>query len=109
MPEERGTLRTDGLEDCADVVHPLLERRQPVVRDTVGQPSATLVEQDEPREGCETLEEVRHRRLLPHHLDVRHPTRHVDEIARAIPDDLVRDVQVAAAGVLRLWRHDDGG
>ena len=47
MPEQCGALRPDGVENRAHVVHPLLERRQPVVRDAVGHAGPALVEQDQ--------------------------------------------------------------
>ena len=105
MPEQRSALGADRLEDRADVVHPLLEGRQLGVGDAVGEPRAALVEEDEAREGGEALEEVHHRRLLPHHLDVRDPARHIDEVARTVARDLVRDVEVPAARVARLGLH----
>src|SRR5262249_48714601 len=99
VAEQRGTLRTDRLEHGADVVHALLEGRQLVVGDAVGESCAALVEEDEAREGGEALEEVRHRRLLPHQLDVRDPARNVDEVARPLARHLIGDVEIAAPRV----------
>jgi len=97
--------RADRLEHGSDVVHPLLESRELVVGHTVGESRAALVEEDETREGGEALEEVRHRRLLPHQLDVRDPAGHVDEVARPLARHLVGDVEVAASRVPRFGLH----
>jgi hypothetical protein len=42
VPEQRGSLRADRLEDGADVVHPLLEGRELVVGHAVGKPVPRL-------------------------------------------------------------------
>src|SRR5205823_11406522 len=72
----------------------------------IGQARAALVEDDQTREGGEPLEEARQRRLLPRQLDVRHPARDEDEIQRPFADDLVGDVDVAAAGEAGLRSHE---
>ena len=46
------------------------------------------------------------RGFLPHQLDVRDPARDVDEVERALADDLVGDVHVTASRVARLRRAD---
>ena len=105
MPEECRPLRADRLEHGAHIIHALLQGRQLVVRDAVGETRAALVEQDQAGERREALEEVRHRRLLPHQLDVRHPARHIDEVARPLARHLVRDVEFAAPRVAGLGLH----
>src|SRR5262249_35192845 len=105
VAEQRGTLRTDRLEHGADVVHALLEGRQLVVGDAVGESCAALVEEDEAREGGEAVEEGRHRRLLPHQLDVRDPSRNVAEVGPPRARLLIGDVEIAPPRVPRLRRH----
>src|SRR5215210_40764 len=105
MAEQGGVLGADRVHDGANVVHPLLERRQLIVGDVVGEAGAALVEQDQARERREPPEEARQLRLLPHELDVRDPAGNVDEIERPLAHDLVGDVDVAASGVARLGRR----
>ncbi len=100
--EERRALRADGVQHRADVVHPQLERRQLPVGNAIGQTRASLVEQDQPGERREPREEPRVRRFLPVQSDVGDPAGDVDQIERAVPDDLIRDVGIAALGEPRL-------
>jgi hypothetical protein len=104
--EQCGAFGPRRVHHCPDVVHPLLERRQTVERDGVGHARAALVEQDQPGERCESIEEPREARLLPDVLDVRDPTMDEYEVLRSIADNLISDVQLAAARVSRLGgRH----
>jgi len=105
VAEESCPLRSDRFENGPDVIHALLERRQLVVPEPVGESGTALVEENQARERAEPVEEMRHPGVFPHCLDVRHPAGHEDEIDRAVSHDLIRDVQVATAGVLRLGRH----
>jgi hypothetical protein len=105
VTEERRAFRSDRVQHCSHVVYPFLERRELLVRHAVGEAGAAFVEEDEPREGGEPLEEVRHGRVVPHELDVRDPTGHVDEVARSLADDLVGNVHVAALRVAGLRGH----
>ena len=70
----------------------------------IGEPGPALVEEDQPREGREPAEEARVARLLPRQLEVGDPARDKDEVERAVADDLIGDVDVAAPGVARLRR-----
>ena len=92
-----------GVEHGPNVVHALLERRQRI--DRIGEPRPAPVHQDEPREPREPLEERREGGLLPRVLDVRHPAGDEEQIDVALPDDLVRDVDVASARIARLGLH----
>ena len=101
--EHRRLFGPGGIENRDDVVHLLLERRR--ARHGVRQPRPPAVEHDQSRERREPLEVPRDPRLLPVHLDLRHPARDVHEVDRAVADHLVGDVEVAAASVLSLWCH----
>ena len=78
--EQDGTFDSGVVHDRADVVHAFLERPDP---DAVGQPHATLVEQDQAREARQSLRETAKKGLLPVHLQVGEPTHHQDEVERA--------------------------
>src|SRR6266550_4318210 len=105
VPEQCGVLRPDCVEDGAHVVHPLLERRQPVGRNPVGHPCPALVEEDQSGERRQALEKARRLRLFPQELDVRDPAGDVDEVERPVADDLVGDVDIATLRVSGLRRH----
>ena len=66
------------------------------------------------RESREPGQKPRKRRLGPELLEVRHPSHDKDDVERAVADDLVGDVDVAAARVTdlrdgRSWRGHDAG
>src|SRR5207248_8493140 len=96
-------LETDSRENCAEIVHALLERR--VADVTVRKTRAALVEQDHPGEPREPTHPVAVKRILPREVDVRDPAGHDDEIERAIAYDLVGDVDVTALGVAGVSSH----
>lgn len=75
---------------------------QLVDRHPVGETGAALVEQDQPRERGEPLQEPGKGRLLPRQLDVRHPAGHEYQIERTLPYDLVGNMQVAATCIFRF-------
>jgi hypothetical protein len=103
VPEERRPLGADGVHHRPDVVHPGLEVRQ--VGHAIREPGAPLVEEDQPREGRQPLEEPAARGLLPEDLEVRHPAGDEDEVPRRIAQHLVGDVDVAAPRVPRRRCH----
>ena len=86
-----------GFRHCADVVHALFERR--IADVPVGRARTALVEHDDTRERGEPFHPVAEPDLAPVEVDVRNETRHDHEIDRAIAEDLVGDVDVAAEGV----------
>jgi hypothetical protein len=89
-----------------DIFHPFFERRQGIARHAVGKPGAALIEQDQPGEARQPLEEAGDRRFFPIlHLEVRYPPGYHHKIARAIADNLIGDVDVADLRVLRLRSH----
>lgn len=45
--EDSCPVRADRIEDGAQVVHPLLERREPIVGHAVGETRSALIEQDQ--------------------------------------------------------------
>ena len=73
--------------------------------DRVGEAGAALVEHDQARERREAAEEPPERRVFPVPLDMGEEARHVDQIHGPVADDLVGDVDAAAARVARLWKR----
>ena len=65
----------------------------------MGETGTALVEADEPRERSQAVEQASHGRVLPVDLEMREEPGHEDEVERAISADLVRDVDVATAGI----------
>jgi len=94
-------LRVNDVHHGADVVHPSLEIGR--AADPVGESRPALVEHDEAAESREALEE-RGRRAFPCLLgQVRqHPAVDEHQIDRALADDGVGDVDVAAPRVTDL-------
>jgi hypothetical protein len=66
-----------------------------------------LVEGDQSRERREAIQEARKRGLFPRELDVRDPAGDINQVERAFADDLIGDVQVAAAGVFGFRMQSD--
>src|SRR5437762_502694 len=77
-----------------------LERRD--VRDRIGDARAGLVEDHEPREGGQALEEAGDAAIRPLEVEVRHPAPAPDEGDRPVPHDLVPDAHTIVA--LRVAR-----
>src|SRR5438309_11172482 len=71
----------------------------------IGYAAAAFVEQDQAAEGGEAFEEGGHRRQLPHIGQVRYPAQDEDQVEWTVADDLVGDVDVAAASVLGPCEH----
>ena len=103
--EQRRALGARRVHHRANVADPLLEDRKLVHRHPVGETHAALVEQQQPRERGEAVEEPSLSRILPGELDVTHPTGNEDEVDRPLAEDLVGDVDVAALRVPRLGDH----
>lgn len=69
--------------------------------------SSTRSERPTPRMSSQSTREKRfseasrslHERLLPQHLEVARPVQGEDDVARAVPDYLVGEVDIAATGV----------
>ena len=74
-------------------------------RDRVGQAGAPLVEHDQPPERGEPLAELGERRHVPLGLHVAEPLVEQQDVGRPLPEDLVRQVEVAQAGVSGLGKH----
>src|SRR5262245_8344405 len=67
---------------------------------SVRESGATFIEPDHSRERCESIDEVRVRRVFPRIFDMADVPRRPHEIDRATADDLVGDVELAALRVL---------
>jgi hypothetical protein len=94
--------RFDGVHDGPNVVHPFLEGAGS--RNPIGHAHAAFVEANQPRELGEPLAITAIGRQLPVRFEMGVGTLHVDEVDRSIAMDLIGDIQVAAAGELRV-RH----
>ena len=97
-----GSLDPDCVHDGADVVHPLVHRRQ--VRDVIGKPSASLVEEHDAAEAAEPVQPSREARLIPVVLDVGDVAWRHDEV-RAFAEHLIGYVYVTALGIVRGGLH----
>ena len=107
MPDIRARpLGADVVEDRPKVVDPLLDRRQVVHADRVGQAGAALVEDDDTTERRQLVEQAGEGREVPHGVDVAEPLVDEDEVDRAVPEDLVGDMELAGACVARLRDRD---
>jgi hypothetical protein len=106
--EQRGLLRADGRHDRPHVVHLVLEHdpADPAVR----QAATRAVEQDQPRERRQLVEEARERRVLPHEPQVGGPPEQEHEVQVAAAGHLIGDAAaVRAEGVLERRAVAHGG
>ena len=104
--DEQRPLASHGVQHRAEVVDPLLDRRQAVPAHAVGETRAAVVEADHPAEPAEPLGEGHHdgQPVVLLELGDERPDQHeVDAAARA--EHLVGDVDVA---VLRVADVVDG-
>ena len=100
-------LGAGGVQHGAHVVDLLLERRRP--RAAVGHARAAAVEEDQPAERGQPVEEAGDGGVLPEGLDRGEGLRDVHEVARAVADHLVGDRHtVAGLGVPCAGRHRAG-
>lgn len=102
VTDDRRLPAAQRIEDDPRVVHPALEGGQPLERHRVGDPAASLVEDDDARERSETVEVGGDRRLLPHHLDVAGPVLDEQQVTRAAAQHLVGDRPLSSRDVSRL-------
>jgi hypothetical protein len=102
--DQCGASAAGRVHDGAHVLHPDPERRRLVRLDPVAQTRPAFVEQDEAAEGGEPAEQVAVARVLALDLKVRHEARDVDEVQRAVADDLVGDADIAILGVADFGR-----
>jgi hypothetical protein len=71
--------------------------------------TASLVEDDQPRERGEPLEEVRESGQLPDVGQMRDPSEHENDVDPTVAHDLVGDVDLAAARVPSPREHCESG
>lgn len=101
--EQGRALGAARIEHGAQIVELLLEGREH--EGTIGEAHPALVEDNDPREGGQALDEVRVRGQLPQHFHVGRETERQDQVARAAADHLVGDVDVTAPRISRFWRR----
>src|SRR5437016_5450939 len=99
--EDRGRARVGGIHYGADVVHPLFHAWN--CRYRIGEACASLVEEDEARERGEAGKKPRVAWLFPRDLHVRDEAGHHHQVDRTVADDLMRDADLPALGIPRLW------
>ena len=110
--EQHCPLGADGIEHRTHVVHAGFQVGQALGRDSVREPGAAFVKEDEPPHRCQSPVEVGQLRVLPARLERADPAVDENEVDWTIADDLVGDPDVAAARVRDLaWlrRADDPG
>ena len=95
--EHDGPLRAGVVEHGTEILHPRLERGE--VRPVVGQPRATLVEEDQPERTREALVKLAPVRRLPGINQVGDVVGDVDEVVLAVTQDVVGDRDAPVAGV----------
>jgi hypothetical protein len=93
--QQRRPLAADRVDRRSHVVHPRLDRE---TARPVGEPDAAQVHDDQPPSFSEAAAEPGEPGELPERVEVR-VKRKQHEVARPVADDLVRDGDVAAAGV----------
>jgi len=101
--DERCPLRSLGVHDGDEVVHPPLDRRVP--DDGRGHADPAHVEPEHPREACEREQERLEQRLLGEGLEMCPPVVGEDDVDRPLAVHAVGDVGVATARVPRARRH----
>ena len=95
MPHGR-TIRADGVEDRANVVHARLKRTE--VTRPIREPDAAFIEQNQPRKRRQLTKETCRKRVLPEPNQIAE-LRHKDEIDRAVAEHLIRDRNIATPRV----------
>ena len=91
-----------GVHHRADVLHPVL-RGDGLLGHAVGEADPAHVEPEHPREARQPVDDLLDEALLPEHLEMARPVEDEDDVARPAADDLVGEVDVAAACVQRAW------
>src|SRR5437667_937302 len=99
--EQGSSLRAGRIHHRTHVVHAFFQRWQLVDRNSIGEPGPPLVEEDQPAERGEALEETREVGIFPGVFDVRDKAQYENEIEGGVSYDLVRNAVVTAPGVSR--------
>src|SRR5260370_5665199 len=99
--EQGGPLRARGVQHGSQIVHALLECWELVHWDSIREPGAALVKEDQTAERRQAGQETLVVRVLPGVFDVRYETRDDLQIQGSVPNDLIRDAVSTASGVPR--------
>src|SRR5579864_4306664 len=97
-----GALRAGRVHHRADVVDSFFESE---LGDSIGESLAALVEHDHSREAGESFQQMLVARNLPEKLDVGESARDQHDVARAVTENPISDVNVATLRVLDLSFH----
>ena len=104
--DEACTLEARRVHDRDEIVHPALDRTP--FAHGIGHADAARSEPEHAGEACERRKPIRDEGLLDERLEVARPVEHDDDAVGAVAKDLVCDVGVARASVLRRgerhWR-----
>src|ERR1700730_18513731 len=76
--EQGGALGSRRVHDRANVIHSL--RKGGRFPDWIRKPGASLIEDDEPTEGCQTVQELRQVGFFPRHIELRHEAMNQHQI-----------------------------
>jgi hypothetical protein len=101
--EQGGALGSRRVHDRANVIHSL--RKGGRFPDWIRKAGASLIEDDEPTEGCQPVQELRQVRFFPRHIEMRHEAMNQHQIERPLTKDLVGDAQPPALRVPRSGPH----
>ena len=100
-----GAVAADRVQHGSHVVHPLLQRRQPVERYRVRQADPMLVERDQPAERGQPPQVVREARNLPTRLHMAEPGGDQQQVEISLADNLVGDVNAVLLRISGLSKH----
>src|SRR5438309_3341771 len=101
--KDRGSLAAHRIHHRADIVRALLQGRDIVW--TVREPGPALIKPDEPAERTEASDEPGLGGEIPVKIEVRCGPRSPYHVRRPFTGHLVRNADLSAARVLRLWLH----
>jgi hypothetical protein len=103
--DHRRAFRADRVHDGRDVPHEFLKRRQRRRGDRVGEARSPLIEHDQPTERGEPFPELGNGCHVPLRIDMAEPLIEQQDVRRAFADNLVREVEIAEAGISGLRNH----
>ena len=105
LRDDRRLARPDGVHHRLEIVYPRLDRDHSLRDAGARHPDTPHVEPEHREKRRERLMELVQQRLLGDRLEVARPVEDEDDVRRPVADDLVRDVGIAGADVLRAPRH----
>ena len=98
--EDHGMRRSCCVENGVKILHSRLQRRE--LAAMIGDPRASLVEQDQPKRSGEPHIEVPPQRIVPAASEIGNEVWHVYEVEVAVSDYLVGDGHSTVSGIANL-------